>query len=955
MVKNFDRNRPSSATFGIIYLPMKYLISLMLTLAVTIGFAQKKAIVKKPLTHDVYNGWKDIPVKLITPDGNFGAFLINPQDGDGRAAFIDLRSGKQDSVARASELTVAWDGKFAVFKIRPEQGKVKELRRLKKKKEDLPKDSLGIFSFGAGKVEKVADVRSFKIPQKSGEWLAYLKEAAKKEKVKPDTTKKKSESKKVKENNEDNGFTLVLRNMQNGKEMSFGYIKEYAFQKFGKALMFHSTGNDSTLKAGVYWYDLTEARLTLLNEHHKKHKIKSLVMSEDGLQAAYIADVDTTKALKRLPQVVYWKKGGNATFIHEKTTGVPLNWIVSEHMSPMFSKDSKKLFVGVSPEPLVQDTTLLPEEIVGVEVWNWKDDYIYPQQNRRLDSEKKRAYLSLYDQASNKIVPLASQNIASVEPGDEGNASVALGSDDRKYRREAVWDISSFEDVYVIDLATGAPKLVREGLKGNAQLSPKAQYVYWFSLPDTSWFAYHVQSATTVRLTGDLRVKLADEEDDHPDYPSPYGVAGWTANDESLLVYDRYDIWSVDPSNKRAPVNLTKNGRNDRTVYRYVRLDPEERFVNPEKPLLLRAFNEVTKQGGYYTLSLKDGKLTKLIMSDHRYAQVFKSRETDKILFTRESFTEFPDVWTSTLSFASPKKVTDANPQMKSYLWGSVEMVQWNSLENVPLQGLLYKPEGFDPKKKYPMIVYFYERESDNIHNHVVPAPIRASINYAYYASNGYLIFVPDIVYKVGYPGESAVNCILPGVTNLVQRGFVDEKHIGVQGHSWGGYQSAYLITKTNMFAAAEAGAPVANMISAYGGIRWESGLSRIFQYEKSQSRIGATLWEKPVRYIENSPIFFADKVQTPLLMMHNDGDGAVPWYQGIEYFMALRRLNKPVWMLNYNNQGHGLTQRQDRMDFAIRMSQFFDHYLKGAPLPEWMKRGVPATEKGINNGYATN
>jgi len=208
------------------------------------------------------------------------------------------------------------------------------------------------------------------------------------------------------------------------------------------------------------------------------------------------------------------------------------------------------------------------------------------------------------------------------------------------------------------------------------------------------------------------------------------------------------------------------------------------------------------------------------------------------------------------------------------------------------------------------------------------------------------------VVYRIGFPGESAQNCLLPGVTSLISKGFVDEKHIGIQGHSWGGYQTAYLITRTNLFAAAEAGAPVVNMISAYGGVRWDSGLSRMFQYEKSQTRLGGTLWEKPLLYIENSPIFFADKVQTPLLMMHNDGDGAVPWYQGIEMYMAMRRLNKPVWMLNYNGQGHGLTQRQDRTDFAIRMKQFFDHYLKGEPMPPWMKTGVPSIEKGITKGY---
>jgi dipeptidyl aminopeptidase/acylaminoacyl peptidase len=309
-------------------------------------------------------------------------------------------------------------------------------------------------------------------------------------------------------------------------------------------------------------------------------------------------------------------------------------------------------------------------------------------------------------------------------------------------------------------------------------------------------------------------------------------------------------------------------------------------------------------------------------------------------------------LWAATTSLTGIKKVSDANPQMKNYFWGTAELIHWKSIEGIPLDGILYKPEGFDPKKKYPMIVYFYEKESDNFHLHVTPNPIRSHINRSTYVSDGYIVFIPDIVYKVGYPGQSAYDCIIPGVEYLIQQGFVDEKNIGIQGHSWGGYQTAYIVTRTGLFKAAEAGAIVANMTSAYGGIRWESGFSRMFQYEHTQSRIGATLWEKPNLYLENSPLFSADKITTPVLLLHNDADGAVPWYQGIEMYMAMRRLNKKVWMLNYNGEPHWPFKRENRMDFQIRMKQFFDYYLKGAPMPPWMQDGIPAIEKGIIKGY---
>jgi dipeptidyl aminopeptidase/acylaminoacyl peptidase len=228
----------------------------------------------------------------------------------------------------------------------------------------------------------------------------------------------------------------------------------------------------------------------------------------------------------------------------------------------------------------------------------------------------------------------------------------------------------------------------------------------------------------------------------------------------------------------------------------------------------------------------------------------------------------------------------------------------------------------------------------------------RSTIGYHYYTSNGYLIFNPDVYYKEGYPGEDAFNCVMPGVTAMIATGFVDKAHIGAQGHSWGGYQVAYLATRTNLFAAIESGAPVVNMFSAYGGIRWGSGLNRSFQYEHTQSRIGKSIWESPLRYIENSPLFTLDKVNTPILIMHNDDDGSVPWYQGIEYFIGLRRLGKPSWLLNYNEADHWPTKLRDMEDFQKRMAQFFDHYLKEKPMPKWMKEGIPATQKGIDMGY---
>ncbi|MHC4514700.1 MAG: alpha/beta hydrolase family protein, partial [Planctomycetota bacterium] len=434
------------------------------------------------------------------------------------------------------------------------------------------------------------------------------------------------------------------------------------------------------------------------------------------------------------------------------------------------------------------------------------------------------------------------------------------------------------------------------------------------------------------------------------------------------------DIWKVQPDGSGASCLTDGYGRTHHIRFRYTRLDPEERHIPADQPLLLAATNLDTMDAGFFTDRLTGAKEpSKRLMAAKSVSAAprrgrRRSRPTqtpsrrrfgsgsgivkanEHMFFTMSTFREPPDLWVSDLDFRNRRRLTSLNPQQQDIRWGDAELVHWRSLDGKPLKGILIKPEGFDPKKKYPMMVYFYERMSRNLHRYISPQP-GTSPNAAYYVSNGYLWFMPDIHYREGYPGESALKCIVPGVQALIARGFVKVDGIGAAGHSWGGYQTAYLVTKTDIFKAIESGAPVANMTSAYGGIRWSTGLSRAWQYEKSQSRIGGSLWEYPMRYLDNSPLFQADKVNTPVLMLHNDQDGAVPWYQGIEYFCALRRLGKEVYLFNYVGEPHGLRKRQNQTDWAMRMQQYFDHHLKGAPAPKWMRDGVPYIERERGDG----
>ncbi len=944
--------------------PILYLIVLCLTLPLLVNAQQTK----KAIPHSVYDSWKNIRSHSISRDGKWVIYSLTPQEGDARLMIHQPKKNLRKNFERGIRPQISYDDQFVVFKIRPQLNQVKNLRRKKTKKNRLPKDSLGIYNLAKNQLVKVARVKSFKMPKKAGKWLAYQLEAPqpkKRRKEKPRKGKSEEGIKKPqnkKRENKKNGTKLVLRNLQTGKQETFAFVTHYHFSENGALLTFISTGKDKNFPSGVYVYDLKKSQLIPAFQFNKA-KFAGLSVDKKGTQIAFMADVDTSKANKKAQIRYYklyrWAKDAPKAqmLVDQSNPAMPNQWIVSRYGKTWFSKNGKKLYFGTSPKPLVRDTSLLPEEIVKVDVWNWQDGQLQPRQKVNLKRDRKRSYQAvIHLDKNNKMVQLATPAIPNFTYTQKGDANVGMLLTNKPYEKYTSWvGFPAYSDVYQVDLTTGTKKKVftRERNFIVNGLSPGGQYIAWYSLTDSAWFSYSIKTGKTYNLTQGSPVVFYRETHDSPTEPYPYGMVGWTTNDQKILLYDRFDIWEFDPENRQKPRNITQNGRTQKRRYRYVKTDREAEFIDVKKPMLLHTFNEVTRNEGFY--SLKPNRAPqKLIGSAHSFSarNVRKAAKGNQVIFTKENFQQFPDIYITNVSFKNPKKLSQANPQQKNYRWGTVELVNWTSTNGQKLQGLLYKPEGFDPKKQYPMITYFYERVTDRIHRHWVPQPSWSIIIPSVYVSNGYVVFMPDIPYFDGYPGHSAEHAILSGVTSIVDKGFVDRKRLAIQGQSWGGYQVAHLITRTNLFRAAMAGAPVSNMTSAYGGIRWGSGYSRMFQYERTQSRIGGTLWEKPLQYIENSPLFSADRVQTPLLMMHNDRDGAVPWYQGIEYFVALRRLQKPVWMLTYNGEAHNLRKRQNRKDLTIRMMQFFDHYLKGKPAPVWMTRGIPAIEKGINKGY---
>ena len=909
---------------------------------------------KKQLDHDVYEIWNRINEQAISPNAEWILYSMSPENGDAVLHIKQTDGDVEYVISRGVSAQFSVDSHHAFALIKPPKDSVRHAKRNDVKPDHMPKDSLVIIELNSGSITYIERVNSFSTPAEAGGWIAYHLEKPLNIKDSESANSESAEEEKDEKKKKDEGAPLILENLISGESWTFEDATAYQFSENGEWFAY-TVSSESGDNDGVFAVSTGTGEVFPVMTGIGSYK--NPTFDKAAARLAFLSNQEDHEADQPAFTLYHWSTDSNdlVTLANETTPGIPEGWWVSEHGDLSFSEESSRLLFGTAPKPLAEkeDDDVLEDEEVKLDIWHWKDPLLQPMQLVQLENEKKRSYSAVVHLEDMRVVQLADEAIPDITIGKKGEAAVALGSTNMPYRKLISWESPRFHDTYLIDVATGERQLILEQIQAAPALSPNAEFVTWWDRAERAMYAQSVEGGEAINLTSRIPYPVYYEKHDWPYLPNSYGSAGWVENDMLFLIYDKHDIWALDPTGEALPINLTEGlGRDSNLRLRYLDLDPDEDAIPADAPILLSAFNYTTKSSGFYSDQIGVSSHPKqLIMTDQRLGSPAKAKNADRLLLTRESYVEFPNLWVSTLELDDMKQMSDANPQQSEYQWGTAELVEWVSLDGIPLQGILYKPDNFDPAQKYPMMVYFYEKMSDGFHNHRPPATARSSISFSFYASRGYLVFVPDIPYRIGYPGESALHAVVPGVTSLMEKGFVDEDHIGVQGHSWGGYQIAYMVTETNLFKAAEAGAPVSNMTSAYGGIRWASGMSRMFQYEESQSRIGGTLWEYPLRYIDNSPLFQADKIQTPLLMMHNDADGAVPWYQGIELFVAMRRLDKPVWMLNYNGEAHGLQKYHNKRDWAIRMQQFFDHYLKGAPAPVWMEEGVPALQKGKTLG----
>ena len=874
----------------------------------------------KSLTVDDLITWQRITDREISDNGKWVACKMEPWEGDATVYLYAAQGQETATFSPADKFAFSASSGYLVVTQTPGKSTVDSLKVLKTKEDKMPMNTLVIYSV-AGKKETIDSLKTFKLADEA-DWIAYQR------------GRKDS--------------TLYVRSLDGSKTFQFPTVTDFQFAKKSGMLYYTSAAEG---EAGIFTLNPEKGSPALIKEG--KGVFKQTTFDEKGERLAFLYCADKDSSYKALS---LWLSEHNAPAKEIATRGnkaFPAEWVINENGMLQFSKSASRLFFGTSPEPRQKDTTQLAENRPNVQVWSWDEPVQYTVQNYNKEKDLKKSYQAVYNLGNGSIFQLANEELPNIQLGNEGDAALALLSTSRPYSLSSMWEARTRSDYYTVSLDNGERKQIAQADYGRFRLSPQGKYAYWYGETDSCWYTIALAEGKRYRLTTPESFPAWDEENDVPNHPYAHGAAGWTANDQNLLIYDRYDIWKFDPTAATSPINLTVNGRKEKLSYRLEQLDKEARFIDLGKPQLLKGFNETTKGYGFYNARLSAPAAPKtLLAGNYMLRSINKAKNTDDVIYTMETFQQYPDIHYSTLAFKKSVQLTHGDKQQEGFIWGTAELVSWISLDGRPLEGVVYKPANFDPNKKYPMMVNFYERNSETLYNYRMPEPHRSTIDYHLYNSNEYVIFNPDIRYVDGYPGESCYNCLMPGITMMIAKGYINEKGIGAQGHSWGGYQVAYLATRTNLFSAIESGAPVVNMFSAYGGIRWGSGMARSFQYEHTQSRLGATPWSSPLRYLENSPLFTMDKVQTPILIMHNDADGHVPWYQGIEYFVAMKRLGKPCWLLNYTGEPHWPMHMANRIDFQRRMFQFFNHYLKNQKMPKWMSEGVPAVEQPFELGY---
>ena len=940
---------------------------------------QKRAIELE----DIIN-WKSIVAPAVSNDGQWFAYRLAPGEGDAQVVVKRARSDKEMTFdigeppapggggpfapAAATTLDFSADSKWIAFNTYPKRAEAQRLRRQRRPVQS----GVTVVNLATGEKRDYPKIRRFAFSGDTGTWLALQRHPAQTgpgggaaSGGGPGGPGGAAQGGPNAAPDRPRGTDLILRELASGQELNVGNVADFAFSRDGRFLAWTIDAQDK-VGNGIQLRDMTRGTVSVLDSGLASYERPTWTEKSDALAVVKGTEDKTlrdklysvlgfTAIPSGTPQKTAYDPASDETF--------PEGMTISPNRDPRWTEDQQALLFGIhtprkkaepaeatepegqgppreGEEPRAAADSQNADEKVDLVLWHWLDRRLQSQQEVQESRDRSFSYLAEYRLKPGKFIRLADEDIRDVEVTRKDRW--AIGFDDREYELIGNLDGRRFRDVYAIDLETGERRLAGKRVRWYNGPSPDGASFLFYD--DGHYHVYSMETGQARNITQGVPASFIDTEDDHNVIKPPAGMIGWASDSGSVLLHDNYDVWQVPVSAGQA-ANLTLNGRRDQIRYtrRFAIEPPETRNegIDLTRPLYFAAYGEWTKKAGIARVDPGKPGVQMLNWEDASFARLIKAKDADQFVYTRETVTEPADYYITNAGFSQSDRLTDMRPQVAAYAWTEKSMlINYTSDKGDKLQGVLFLPAGYEKGKSYPTLVNFYERMSQTANTFANPTA--NGFNRSVYTSNGYAVFVPDIAYKVNDPGMSAVWCMVPAVKAAIATGIVDPKRIGITGHSWGGYQTSFLVTQTDIFAAAVAGAPLTNMVSMYSLIYKNTGGTNQAIFESSQGRFRGGYWDNWDAYYRNSPVFFAKNVKTPLMILHNDKDGAVDFTQGVEYYNTLRRLQKPVIMLEYVGENHGLRKPSNQRDYTVRMMEFFDHHLKGAPAPDWMKTGVP-------------
>jgi len=920
---------------------------------------------KKPLTFADVDTWRGVRSAALAPDGKWFAVRVGPNEGETDLVLRNNADGKETKFPGGGgfgNTAFSLDSKWFAFTYTPytKAGSTPPTGA-------RPKTKLVLVNLATGDKTEIEGAGAFRFNGELATHIAYRKvqepTAAPTGPTGPPAPGTPAPPA---------GSDLVLRELAAGTDFVLGNVADYDFDKKGEWLVTvidaaGQIGNGVHLRdmktGAVYPVESGKASYRGLSWTDEQTAFTVTKATDDPAYDGKAVAVVGFADLGPKPTKTVFDPKDDKDFPKEMAISGTAAWTDAlDGFSFSITERKKKGEVAPAPKEVKTDTKTDPKDdskkgkkgpgpTTGsgdgtkpdLVVWHWKDERLQPMQEKQAAADRTVTYSAVYWTKDKKFVRLADDKLKAVTLAPK--QKFAIGRDSKPYEYMSYLHGKLFTDVYVIDPKTGTKTKAVEKLAslffGGASAVPAPTGTHFLYYKDGHYHVYDLAAAQSTNVTEKLGTSFVDTDDDH-NFDKPARPAlGWSRDGQFVLLSDGWDIWRV-AIDGTGGLSLTENGKKDGIRYRgLTQFEPEPKpGTDLTQPVYTTMYGEWTKKDGLARIDPSKAGAHALLWGDYAYGPPQKARKADVFAYTRQTAVEYPDYYLTDATFKGAKKVTDVNPQQKEYKWSpGTKLIEYKGVNGKRLQGALFLPAGYEPGKKYPAIVYIYEKLSQGLHRYQPP-----SLNGigSIYTSAGYAVLMPDIAYKLNDPGVSAAECILPALDAAVATGIVDGDKLALHGHSWGGYQTAFMVTQTDRFKCAIAGAALTDLVSMYSSVYWNVGMANQPIFESSQGRFTGGYWDLQEAYIRNSPVYHAKNVKTPLLLLHNDKDGAVDFTQGVEYYNTLRRLQKPVVMLQYKGENHGLVRQENRKDYALRMREFFDHYLMGQPAPDWWAEGVP-------------